>query len=346
MKPRIFISSTFYDLKYIREDLANFVRSYGYEPVLFEDGDIGYTPGNTLDSSCYDSMKNSDMVILIIGGEYGSAASGEEKDEFKEYISITRNEFRTAAEAGIPILVMIDTKVMTEYGVYEANYEGIENENKTVAFPTTKSVNVFRFIKEIKGIATLPIQDFEKSSDIKEFISKQWADMFKNYLSSLREEREDKKIESSVSEMKALIQKMNIMLDSVGKNVLSKNDSKEYEQVIYRQEVVEFCEELAASLTVMLTRESEPESIDERKVIIEKFLRALEEIRENFIKKPREKFITILEVMGRYGFGVGTGTRPSFINEKIGQLSDNLIREEVIKTLVQDKYFYKIIDFV
>lgn len=81
MKPRIFISSTFYDLKYIREDLANFVRSYGYEAVLFEDGDIGYTPGKTLDSSCYESMRNSDMVILIIGGEYGSAASGEKKDD-------------------------------------------------------------------------------------------------------------------------------------------------------------------------------------------------------------------------------------------------------------------------
>ena len=83
MKPRIFISSTFYDLKYIREDLANFVRSYGYEPILFEDSDIGYTPGKTLDSSCYESMRNSDMVILIIGGEYGSAASGEKKDRFK-----------------------------------------------------------------------------------------------------------------------------------------------------------------------------------------------------------------------------------------------------------------------
>lgn len=86
MKPRIFISSTFYDLKYIREHLANFVRSYGYEPILFEDGDIGYTPRKTLDSSCYESMRNSDMVILIIGGEYGSAASGENKDDFKEYI--------------------------------------------------------------------------------------------------------------------------------------------------------------------------------------------------------------------------------------------------------------------
>lgn len=79
MKPRIFISSTFYDLKYIREDLANFVRSYGYEPILFEDGDIGYTPGKNLDTSCYDSMRNSDMVILIIGGEYGSAAVEKRK---------------------------------------------------------------------------------------------------------------------------------------------------------------------------------------------------------------------------------------------------------------------------
>ena len=91
MKPRIFIGSTFYDLKYIREDLANFIRSYGYEPVLFEDGDIGYTPGKTLDSLCYESMRNSDMVILIIGGEYESAASGEKKDEFMEYMGYKAN---------------------------------------------------------------------------------------------------------------------------------------------------------------------------------------------------------------------------------------------------------------
>lgn len=202
MKPRIFISSTFYDLKYIREDLSNFVRSYGYEPILFEDGDIGYTPGRTLDSSCYESMKNSDMVILVIGGEYGSAASGESRDEFKEYMSVTRKEFRTAIEAGIPVFVMIDKKVMTEYGVYEANYDAIEKENQKMMFPTTKNVNVFRFIKEIRGIVTLPIQEFEKSSDIKSFVSKQWADMFKNYLSSLRSERENRKIENSVNEMK------------------------------------------------------------------------------------------------------------------------------------------------
>jgi len=277
MKPRIFISSTFYDLKYIREDLANFVRSYSYEPVLFEDGDIGYTPGKTLDSSCYESMKNSDMVILIIGGEYGSAASGENKDEFKEYMSVTRNEFRTAVESGIPIFVMIDKKVMIEYGVYESNYDDIEKKKRGMTFPTTKNINVFRFIKEIKGIVTLPIQEFERSSDIKGFISKQWADMFKNYLNSLRNEKEDRKIENSVNEMKALIQKMNIMLDSVGKNILTKEDSNKYDEIINEQEILMFCNRLIDNFNFCV--HTEIQSKDKRKEIIIMVLNSLKNAR-------------------------------------------------------------------
>lgn len=278
MKPRIFISSTFYDLKYIREDLANFVRSYGYEPILFEDGDIGYAPGKNLDSSCYESMRNSDMVILIIGGEYGSAASGEKKDEFKEYMSITRNEFRTAVESGIPIFVMIDKKVMAEYGVYEANYNAIEKENMKMTFPTTKNVNVFRFIKEIKGIVTLPIQEFERSSDIKGFISKQWADMFKNYLSSLRNEKENRKIESSVNEMKALIQKMDIMLDNVGKNVLSQGDSSKYDEIVNEQEILLFCNRLADDFEFGV--HTEITSLEERKKVILIILESLKKAQD------------------------------------------------------------------
>lgn len=244
MKPRIFLSSTFYDLKYIREDLANFVRAHDYEPILFEDGDIGYTPGKSLDSSCYEAMKNSDMVILIIGGEYGSAATGESKDKFKEYMSVTRNEFRTAIDSGIPVFVMVDKKVMAEYCVYEVNYEKIEEKREEIKFVSTKNINIFRFIKEIKNMPVLPMQEFEKSTDIKEFIGKQWADMFKNYLALLRSEREDKKIEGSVNELKDLVQQMGIMLNSVGKNVLSKEDPKEYDEVINQQEILSFCNSL------------------------------------------------------------------------------------------------------
>jgi len=350
MKPRIFISSTFYDLKYIREDLANFVRSYGYEPILFEDGDIGYTPGKTLDSSCYESMKNSDMVILIIGGEYGSAASGEKKDDFKEYMSVTRNEFRTAVESGIPIFVMIDKKVMAEYGVYEANFDDIEKENRAMAFPTTKNINVFRFIKEIKGIVTLPIQEFERSSDIKGFISKQWADMFKNYLNSLRNEKENRKIESSVNEMKALIQKMNIMLDSVGKNVLSKDNSKEYENVINQQEIISFCNSILKVFLIEIDNDIQFDSDNWSEIIITKFLNKLKEVKnmgifEDILLKNEDKWIEMVGILSdSHKFSVlfeGSKNKNWLrdIYNKIDLLYNNESMNKVKEVMLKEEYF-------
>lgn len=41
-KPRIFISSTFYDLRQVRSDLYQFIESLGYEPIRNEEGDIPY----------------------------------------------------------------------------------------------------------------------------------------------------------------------------------------------------------------------------------------------------------------------------------------------------------------
>lgn len=353
MKPRIFISSTFYDLKYIREDLANFVRSYGYEPVLFEDGDIGYTPGKNLDTSCYDSMRNSDMVILIIGGEYGSAASGEKKDEFKEYMSVTRNEFRTAVEFGIPIFVMIDKKVMAEYGVYEANYDDIEKENRIMVFPTTKSINVFRFIKEIKGIVTLPIQEFEKSSDIKSFVNKQWADMFKNYLSSLRNEKENRKIENSVNEMKTLIQKMNIMLDSVGKNVLSKENPEEYKNVINHQENYMFCDAFVEAFNF---REKEIKNLyDDREDLIVNLLNCIKEIKRKEIYEDRdfwdggfwdiEKRKKLLIILSNYNIPPVAIKVEEFSKVYMysNLICDDKNREKILEILLNNYYFLRLL---
>lgn len=346
MKPRIFISSTFYDLKYIREDLANFVRSYGYEPILFEDGDIGYTPGKTLDSSCYESMKNSDMVILIIGGEYGSAASGEKRDGFKDYISVTRNEFRTAIDSGIPVFAMIDKNVMAEYRMYEANYDLIEKEKKELNFVSTKNVNVLRFIKEVRGIVALPVQEFEKTSDIKEFIRKQWSDMFKNYLVSLKEEKEDKKIESSVNEMKALIRKMDIMLNSVGKNVLSKEDPKEYEAVINKQVILGFCDSLIKSFS--WSKGEIDISFDERKEFITRLLDCLLELKEkNFLEGYlSEKDLTdFLNVFTRHKIEIPSSFFRSDFKEKVDLLSNSQNRNAIIETMVKDEYWIKLIEY-
>lgn len=185
MKPRIFVSSTFYDLKYIREDLSNFIKSYNFEPIMFEDGDIGYVPGKPLDYSCYETMRNADMALLIIGGNYGSPATGETVNSFSEYRSVTRNEFEQAVKSGVPVYAFIDAKVYAEYGVYEENYEKIEKGEIELKFKATKDINVFRFIKDVKNIGHITITEFEKSIQIKDFLSKQWADMFKLYLGQI-----------------------------------------------------------------------------------------------------------------------------------------------------------------
>lgn len=284
MKPRIFVSSTFYDLKYVREDLSNFIKAHDFEPIMFENGDIGYTPGQALDGACYETMHSADMVLLIIGGNYGSPAEGEVKDEFKEYISITRNEFKNAVNEGIPIYVFIDSKVYVEYEIYEANYEEIEHGEIKINFKNVKNINVFRFIKEIKNLGNLPITEFDKIIQIKDFLSKQWSDMFKKYLAILKDNKNDENIKSTVEDMNLLVRKMNLMLESMGKKILTENNSDEYDKVVASQRVIQMCNEINEGFTIQYDEERD----GTKKKIIEKLLDVLKEaLSKNIFKKLR-----------------------------------------------------------
>lgn len=266
MKPRIFVSSTFYDLKYIREDLAGFIRVHDFEPILFEDGDIGYTPGKVLDKSCYDAMRNSDMVILIIGGQYGTAATGEKDDGFKEFLSITRKEFQTAVDSNIPIFAFIDANVYAEYGIYELNMEQIENEKNSIMFRTTKNINIFRFIREIKSLNNICITEFGKSSQIKEFLSKQWSDMFKKYLDSLRNDKEQTELLGAMESLKLMMGKMDVMVNNIGKKVIQ--EDTEYKKVLLSQNKM-ISQNIGATLCAGLSFEVNNEkSVDENCEII------------------------------------------------------------------------------
>ena len=43
------MSSTYYDLKHVRSSLERFISSLGFDPVLFERGDVAYAPDKALD---------------------------------------------------------------------------------------------------------------------------------------------------------------------------------------------------------------------------------------------------------------------------------------------------------
>ena len=328
MKPRVFVSSTFYDLKHVREDLANFIRAHDFEPILFEDGDIGYIPGQSPDKSCYKTMKTADMVVLIIGGNYGSPAFGEIPDEFDEYISVTREEFRVAIKAGIPLYAFIDKKVYSEYEIYELNIDRIENKGERIKFKNTKNINIFRFIKEIKTLGDISVIEFHKIVDIKEFLSKQWSDMFKTYLTILRERKFDLKMEEDVKEIQTLIKKMDVMLDAIGKKTLSSENSNEYSMVINRQRILWFCDSLIDEIAI----ESEEFQIFDREKQIEYWLNILFEMMD------REFFGEILDGIkckNKVQEGKGMVKMFEYFQEK--ELSVSSVSHSIVKTLERNK---------
>jgi len=74
-RPRVFVSSTYYDLKHLRSSLENFVESLGFDAILSEKGKIAYTPDLPLDESCYREVGTADIFVLIVGGRYGTEVS-------------------------------------------------------------------------------------------------------------------------------------------------------------------------------------------------------------------------------------------------------------------------------
>lgn len=119
-RPRIFISSTFYDLRYVREDLERFIKELGYEPVRHETGAITYGKEESPEEYAYREVDLSDVIVSIIGGRFGST-SQQDNDS-----SISQKELRRALERGIQVFIFIEKNVLSEYSTYQLNKAAIK----------------------------------------------------------------------------------------------------------------------------------------------------------------------------------------------------------------------------
>lgn len=75
-KPRVFISSTFYDLKQIRADLDNFILGLGYDVVRNEEGGIPYGTNFKLEDYCY-----KEVSMVVFDNEGGLMSSYPPSDD-------------------------------------------------------------------------------------------------------------------------------------------------------------------------------------------------------------------------------------------------------------------------
>lgn len=196
MIPNIFISSTISDLTYLRDSIRDLIIEIGYTPIMSEYGDIGYSPTCSAEDSCYLTMKNCQLAVLIVGKRYGNISNNG--------LSITHNEFKSATENKLPVIFLVDQEMISFKKVYELNegkinIPGVENPNDS-----------FNFIREFmnseinNGIIT-----FSNTQSAKDNLKKQLAhifgDLLKNRFDPIKGEIKD--ILSEISTLKHILLK-------------------------------------------------------------------------------------------------------------------------------------------
>ncbi len=177
--PRVFVSSTFYDLKYIRENLQFFIKSLGYEPVLSEQGAVFYDPKTEVQEAAVAEVPSCQMLVLIIGGRFGQQYKPEPEQ------SVTSAEYKKAVETKVPIFALVERVVYEQYHVYRGNIDNPDVDAASIIYPAVDSVKIFDFIEEVQGQAVnnalVPFGDFD---GIQQYLRQQWASMMFSHLAS------------------------------------------------------------------------------------------------------------------------------------------------------------------
>ena len=169
MVPYVFVSSTIEDLHHLREAISDAISELGYLPVMSERGGVGFLAGDSVTDSCYQSVQECQVAVIIIGKRYGSI----DKDER----SVTHNEFRVARKKGIPIICLVHADVL--------EYERVHSVNEgELSFPGMDlPLKTFEFIQEIlEPPKTIAVLRFTSSSEAKSAIKTQLAHLVGDWL--------------------------------------------------------------------------------------------------------------------------------------------------------------------
>lgn len=235
--PRIFVSSTCYDLQEIRFQLRYFINEFGYDAVMSDFDDIFYGYETHVQDSCLEEISKCQLFILVVGNNYGSFYH-QDKQESNIPDSVTLKEFRKALEVKIYKHIFINKYVDYDYKNYkraleketliyfqknDVQDEEIEKVKNTIKikfdsnyhFPYDSYKYVFYFIDIIYDLKeNNAINTFESFADVKDNLKKQWAGFMYESLT-----KKDKVAN-------ALIQPLELKLDKIDKNITKLFESK------------------------------------------------------------------------------------------------------------------------
>lgn len=165
-KPTVFLSSTCYDLGQIRLNLRDFLEDQlGYEVMMSEQSSFPIDPDKSTLDNCLGIVRDrADILVLVIGGRYGSIPVDKEK-------SITNLEYLEAKNKGIPIYAFVLNNIINYLTIWKDNPNG--NYNSIV-----DSVKLFEFVESLRYKENIWVYGFNNAQDIVQTLRLQFAYLF------------------------------------------------------------------------------------------------------------------------------------------------------------------------
>lgn len=211
-RPRIFISSTFFDLRQVRADLESFAKELGYDTVANERGDIPYGNEESLEEYCYKEVENSDIVVSIVGGRFGTQSGRSDS-------SISNMEVKQALKLGRQLYIFVESNVYGELRTYKLN-----KKSDNIKYAHADDKRIFEFLEEIELLKTNnTIFPFRESNEIVSILKEQWAGLFQRLLRSASRQEEVRIIDSLKSTAQSLEDLMKYAKDQTkqGDNIVT-----------------------------------------------------------------------------------------------------------------------------
>jgi hypothetical protein len=161
--PCVFVSSTCFDLEEVRDQLRQFIESFGFDPMLSDFRSFPVSPLNGPVENCRRNVEtHADIFVLVVGNRYGNTVDSGK--------SITNIEYLAARAKGIPIYVFVSRTILDLLPVWK--------KNPGATFPGVDSPKLFEFVDSLHGPRDIWIYPFDKADDITRTLRRQWAYLF------------------------------------------------------------------------------------------------------------------------------------------------------------------------
>jgi len=236
--PRVFISSTCYDLSEVRDALVTFIKSFGFEDALSERGDVFYHPDLHTHESCIREISNCHLLILIIGGRFGGTYTADTSK------SIVNAEYEAARKLNIPVFTFVKKDVLHDHKLFERN-----KNNADIVYPSIEKKeyanNIFEFINVVrKSPINNGLFDFQFSRDIEEMLKKQWAGMFYEYLSDKANKAKLESANQTLSQLNTMSKKIEELVENIYRKVDETQADTVIENIDRKAEALSFFEDI------------------------------------------------------------------------------------------------------